>query len=153
MTLEEAMEIIAGKADVILEIKTIPQGPLGIELKVLFTLSHYDYFERSILSSFDLRTLQRIRELAPEARIGILCCRDMKEEPLQLAWKVRAHSLHLHRDRVSRDLVEQAGELGLQTFVWTVNEVSEMEKFLSLGVSGIVSDFPERFWKVRQRKR
>jgi len=153
LTLEEAMEIVAGKADVLLDIKTIPKGPLGIELKTLFTLSHYDYFERALLSSFDFRTLQRIRELAPDARIGILYRKGMKEEPLQLAWKVRAHSLHLHKDCISRDLIEQAGELGVKTLVWTVNEVSEMEKFLALGVDGIISDFPEKFWKVRQRKR
>ena len=35
----------------------------------------------------------------------------------------------------------------------TVNEVPEMEKFLALGVDGIISDFPEKFWKIRQRRR
>lgn len=153
LTLEEAMDIIVGKADVCLDIKTVPDGPLGIELKVLFTLSHYDYLERSVLTSFDFRTLQQIRELAPEARIGILFRKDMTEDPLQMAWKTRAESLHLQKDCVNSDLVELAGNLGLKIFVWTVNEVREMEKFLSLGVDGIISDFPEKFWKIRQRKR
>jgi glycerophosphoryl diester phosphodiesterase len=33
--------------------------------------------------------------------------------------------------------------------VWTVNEVRDMEKFVSWGVQGIVSDFPEKFWKLK----
>ncbi|MEK6613631.1 MAG: glycerophosphodiester phosphodiesterase family protein [Candidatus Binatota bacterium] len=49
--------------------------------------------------------------------------------------------------------MEEARELGLKSFVWTVNEVKEMEKFLSLGVDGIISDFPEKFWKIKRRKR
>jgi glycerophosphoryl diester phosphodiesterase len=77
----------------------------------------------------------------------------MTEDPLQMAWKTRAESLHLQKDCVNSDLVELAGNLGLKIFVWTVNEVREMEKFLSLGVDGIISDFPEKFWKIRQRKR
>jgi glycerophosphoryl diester phosphodiesterase len=152
LTLEEAMDVIVGKADVCLDIKTVPKGPLGIELKVLFTLSHFDYFERSILTSFDFRTLRQIRELAPEARIGILFCKGMQEDPLQMAWKTRAESLHLEKDCVNLDLVQQARNLGLKTFVWTVNEVREMEKFLALGVDGLISDFPEKFWKIRQRR-
>lgn len=153
LTLEEAMKIVAGKADVNLDIKHIPKGPLGIELKILFTLSHFDYFERSILSSFELRTLQRIRELAPEARLGVLSRKGVKDDPIQTAWKLRAYSLHLHMDCASGDLIQQASDLGLKTFIWTVNDVREMEKFLALGVDGIVSDFPEKFWKIRQKKR
>jgi len=153
LTLEEAMEIVGGKVDINLDIKTVPKGLLGIELKILFTLSHFDYFGRSVLSSFDFRTLQRIRELAPEARIGILYRKGMKEDPLQMAWKVRAYSLHLQKDCANRDLIQQSRNLGLKTFVWTVNEVRDMEKFLSLGADGIISDFPEKFWKIRPRKR
>jgi len=152
LTLEEATEIVAGKVDLNLDIKPVARGPLGIELKILFILSHFNYLERTILSSFDYRTLSRFRELAPEARIGILHGRGVKEDPLQTAWRLRAHSLHLHKDCVTPDLVKHSGDLGLKTFVWTVNEVREMEKFLSLGVDGIISDFPERFWKLKPRR-
>ena len=54
---------------------------------------------------------------------------------------------------VTPDLLEKSRQFGLNTFVWTVNEVAEMEKFLLLGVDGIMSDFPEKFWKVKHRKR
>jgi glycerophosphoryl diester phosphodiesterase len=32
-----------------------------------------------------------------------------------------------------------------------VNEVGEMEDFVSLGVQGIMTDFPERFWRLAKR--
>src|SRR5688572_19054483 len=55
LTLEEAIETIDGNADLCLEIKSYPNSLPGIELKILFTLSHYDYLDRTILSSFDYR--------------------------------------------------------------------------------------------------
>lgn len=153
LTLEEVMEIVLPKVDLNLDIKHIPHGPPGIEIKILFILSHFDYLERSILSSFDYRSLRRVRDLAPEARIGILYGKGIDDDPLQVARELGADSIQVQKELATRDLVEKAGQLGLKTFVWTVNEVKEMEKFLSLGVDGIISDFPERFWKVKQRKK
>ena len=153
LTLEEAMEIVAHKVDLNVEIKHVPHGPLGIELKILFILSHYGYFKRSIISSFDYRTLRRVRELAPEARIGILHEAGIKDNPFQVARELNAHSLHVEKGLATPDLLTKSRQLGLTTFVWTVNEVSEMQKFLSLGVDGIISDFPEKFWKIKLRKR
>ena len=153
LTLEEVMEIVTGKVDLNLDIKYIPHGSLGIEIKILFILSHYDYLERSILSSFDYRLLRRVRELAPDARIGVLYGQGGKENPFQTARNLRAHSIQVQKELVTPDLLEKSRQFGLNTFVWTVNEVAEMEKFLLLGVDGIMSDFPEKFWKVKHRKR
>lgn len=153
LTLEEVMESMAGQAEINLDIKAAPRGPLGIELKVLFTLSHYDYLHRSIVSSFNHRVLRRFRELAPEARIGVLYGAGIKESPFQVAKEISAYSVHVQKELATPQFLERAAELGLKRFVWTLNEVVEMERFLALGVDGIVSDFPEKFWKVKARKR
>lgn len=153
LTLEEVLEIVAGKVELNLDIKAVPKGPLGIEIKILFILSHYDYLERTILSSFDYHSLRRVRELAPDIRIGALYGTGIKDNPFQVAREVNASSLHVQRELATPHFLEQAAQLGLKSFVWTVNEVKEMEKFLALGVNGLISDFPEKFWKIKQRKR
>ena len=153
LTLEEVMEILGDSVELNLDIKSSPKGPLGIELKILFILSHYDFLDRTILSSFDYRCLRRLRELAPDARIGILYAAGIKDNPFQVAREINAYSLHLQKEIFSPHLLERGKQLGLKTLVWTVNEVEEMERLLSLGVDGIISDFPEKFWKVRPGKR
>ena len=152
-TLEEILEIVSGKVEINLEIKSVLHGPLGIELKVLFIVSHFDYLERTIFSSFDYQSLRRLRELAPDVRIGVLYGAGIKDNPFQAAREMNAYSLHIQREFATPHFLEEARELGLKSFVWTVNEVKEMEKFLSLGVDGIISDFPEKFWKIKRRKR
>lgn len=151
LTLEEAMESIAGKADLNLDIKRFPHGPLGIELKTLFILSHYDYLDRTLFSSFDYRCLGRLRELAPDARIGILYGKAVKEDPFEAARELNARVIEVQKELATKEFLAKVNENGLEVFVWTVNEVREMEKFLSLGVNGIISDFPERFWKIKVR--
>ena len=154
LTLEEVLGIVAGKVDLTLDIKSVPHGLLGIELKILFILSHYDYLGRAILSSFDYRSLCRVRELGPEARIGLIYGKGMDEEGcFQAAREVHACCVHVEKELAVPSFLERAAENGLKSFVWTVNEVAEMERFVSLGADGIITDFPERFWKVKPRKR
>jgi len=40
--------------------------------------------------------------------------------------------------------LEAAHSLGLETFVWTINDIDEMKRLLTLGVDGIITDYPAR---------
>ena len=151
LTLEEVLEAIKDDVDLCVEIKSFPDSAAGLELKLLFTLSHYDYLDRTILSSFDYRCLDRVRELAPESRVGILVGSATKEDPFEVAQRLEATSILVQKQLATREFLDKAWEDGLDVHVWTVNTVREMEKFVSLGVQGIVSDFPEKFWKLKPR--
>ena len=149
-TLEEIVTMVDGQADLCLDIKQYSGSPLGIELKLLFVISHYDYLDRTIFSSFDYASLRRVRELAPEARVGVIYSADICEDPFAVAGEVAAASLHVQKELATREFLHKTWELGLDAFVWTVNEVAEMENFAELGVQGIITDFPERFWKLNR---
>jgi glycerophosphoryl diester phosphodiesterase len=135
------------------DIKSTGRNVPGSELQLLFILSHYDYLERSVISSFDSRVLRRVRELAPDARIGVLHAKGTQDNPFQLAREIGAESIHIQKESATASVLERAAGLGLKTLVWTVNDLREMEKFLALGVDGIISDFPEKFWKIRPHRR
>jgi glycerophosphoryl diester phosphodiesterase len=53
----------------------------------------------------------------------------------------------------TRPFLDKAWETGLDVHVWTVNEVRDMEKFASLGVQGIVSDYPEKLSQLKSMTR
>jgi glycerophosphoryl diester phosphodiesterase len=151
LTLEEALEIIAGKASLCLEIKQFPRSQPGIEIKLLFIVSHYDYLDETIFSSFDYASLQRVRDLAPETRIGLIYDSSVKQDPFTIAEKLSAASIHVQKELATRDFLGRAWEAGLDVHVWTVNEYRDMRKFTSLGVQGLVSDFPERLSKLTRK--
>src|SRR5271165_6647296 len=49
---------------------------------------------------------------------------------------------------VTAESVAAAHQVGLEMHVWTVNLQSEMESMLSMGVDGIISDYPQRLLEV-----
>jgi glycerophosphoryl diester phosphodiesterase len=149
LTLEEALETVAGDADLCLEFKSFGAAAPGLELKALFILSHYDYLERTILSSFDYRCLARVRELAPEATLGVIYGDGVDGDPFAVAEQLGACSMHVQKELASRDLLNRAWNQGLDVYVWTVNDVRDMEAFAGLGVQGLISDYPEKFGKLR----
>ena len=151
LTLEEVIEAVGQRVNLCLDIKQFSQMPQGIELKLLFTLSHYDCLDRAILSSFDYRCLKRVRELAPEANVGVTIGSEMTEDPFAAAEQLNAACMLVQKELATREFLEKAWDDGRDVYVWTVNEIREMEKFASWGVQGLISDFPERFWKLRWR--
>jgi glycerophosphoryl diester phosphodiesterase len=52
---------------------------------------------------------------------------------------------------VTRETVGAAHALGLELFVWTVNEIEEMRDLLGLGVDGIITDYPARLSRLLAR--
>lgn len=148
LTLEEALDIIAGKVDLCVEIKSFPKSQSGIELKLLFILSHYDYLDRTIVSSFDYRSLARVRELAPEATLGIIFGSPKAGDPLIASKQLGATSIHVQKELATREFLTHAWNDGLDVYVWTVNESREMAAFAALGVQGVISDFPGKLLKI-----
>jgi glycerophosphoryl diester phosphodiesterase len=147
LTLEEAIETVAGNVDLCVEIKSFAATP-GIELKLLFILSHYDYLDRTMISSFDYRVLDRVRELAPEATIAVIFGSNSKEDPFNAASRLGAVSINVQKELASREFLRRAWDSGLDVYVWTINDLRQMEEFASLGIQGIITDFPEKFWKL-----
>jgi glycerophosphoryl diester phosphodiesterase len=148
LTLEEALESFAGRIGLCLEIKSYPGSLPGIELKILFILSHYDYLDRTILSSFDYQRLGRMRELAPDARLGLIYGAAVRQDPIASARQLEARSVHVQKSLATRDFCGRAWDEGLDVYVWTVNQLRDMEAFMSMGVQGLISDFPERFSRL-----
>jgi glycerophosphoryl diester phosphodiesterase len=52
---------------------------------------------------------------------------------------------------LTKDFVESAHRQNLKVHVWTINETSEMQRLLNLGVDGIITDYPDRLLKLLNR--
>lgn len=49
---------------------------------------------------------------------------------------------------ITPETVDAAHKLGVEMFVWTVNHPEEMQRLLSLGVDGIITDYPLRLREI-----
>jgi glycerophosphoryl diester phosphodiesterase len=100
---------------------------------------------RASVQSFDWRTLKAVERIAPEIATVYLTGRrrDNASQPGAVhaaggrIWSPNYEELD------SAALVE-ARKLELKVIPWTVNEPGYIERFLDLGVDGLITDYPER---------
>lgn len=98
--------------------------------------------KRIIIESFDMRTLQYLHKKYPKIKTSLLI--DEKE-PLetylaQLGFNPTIYSPY--SILVGKGLVDRCHDLGIKIIPWTVNNIKEIKYFMSLGVDGIITDYP-----------
>jgi glycerophosphoryl diester phosphodiesterase len=105
--------------------------------------------EEIIVSSFWHNQLLLLHQNFPSVQIGVLC-RFPNPKNIQIAKKLNAVSLHLPWQFTRRELIEEAHSYGLDVLIYTVNQKSQMQDFIEMGVDGIFSDFPDRVIDMRK---
>ncbi|MBV9593868.1 MAG: glycerophosphodiester phosphodiesterase [Actinobacteria bacterium] len=91
--------------------------------------------------SFAATALRRVRLLAPDVPLVLLVERTLSGR-IQLPHGVGTAGPGLHLVRAYPDIVERLHERGRRVYVWTVDEVVDVEYLLGLGVDAIITDRP-----------
>ena len=117
--------------------------------------------ERTTIQSFDVRTLQVLREVDPAVRTSLLVTPGRRAEvahrlgrPVRPATAARLDAelagLGFTPDIYSPDyrlvdeaLVLAAHERGMLVIPWTVNSREAMEHLITLGADGLITDYPD----------
>lgn len=103
-----------------------------------------------IISSFNHDYLIRMKKAAPEIRVAALIDRPIPD-PVATLKRIGAMALNPNSRYLDEETVKNVRSAGFDVFVWTTNEKSEMEKLVKWGVSGLITDFPDRALAVLGR--
>jgi len=132
------------------EVAAIRDIEINIELKgadpqkVLSELLHLGEAPRILLSSFDHRLLEQLREIDSSIRLGFLVHRESEQNIWKEAERLRPFSLHLPQQRVRTTFLERARSEGMRVFAYTVNLENTMRRLINAGVDGIFTNYPDR---------
>lgn len=107
----------------------------GLE-KVLLNILPQELLPRILFSSFDYPTLQRLRALCSNARIGQLTRHFNVQEPLSL----KAESVHLNHTRFTPQIAQTCHAHHLKIYCYTVNEKPLAARLAAQGADGIFTD-------------
>ena len=157
-TLEEVLELIQGKVKLQLEIKVRQDGTRypGIEQKVVEALRRYGMVQDTIVLSFDLPTLQTVKEWEPSLETCAVIGTRYLNAMLPLGVTAIAEELVKYRiayvgvdeRRLTPALLEALRNRGLRVGVWTVNDERRMRQFVQMGVDFITTDRPDILKRV-----
>ncbi len=101
-----------------------------------------------IVSSFNIASIDRVKDLSPALRTGFLV-----SPTLDLTTAATLTCDHGHNavhpfilmlgGELGSEFTETAHSLGLSVNVWTVNEASDIEHSIKIGVDAIITDVPD----------
>ncbi|MGR9051802.1 MAG: glycerophosphodiester phosphodiesterase [Gammaproteobacteria bacterium] len=157
-TLHQALELARDEAMMVnIEIKTLPRMYSGITEAVVGLVEKMAFENRVLISSFDHEQLIVVRQLNQRIATGVLTS-DRLARPgdyLEIL-DADAYNPGCYGDydsmgfgAVKRRLdpigIAHARNAGRGVNVWTCNDTIQMEEMMAAGVTGLITDFPNRF--------
>jgi len=150
-TLDEAMQECYGKVLLAIELKQTNMFEHALPVLEKYIKRKTDW-QSVLFLSFKPRALRRVRKLAPHAQLAL----THSLNPFLFVGHVRPLALTavgFHRLRVDRFAVELAKQLGLFTYVYTVNRPDAAFRLAERGIDGIVTDRPDLLMSDKRLKR
>jgi len=143
--LDEVLDRFGERIPFNLELKCGREGPYpGLERAALDAVSERGLLARTLFSSFSDRVLATLRELNPDARIGVLVSPEAPQRWRERARAVGAEAVHFWVGLASADAVETAHADGLLVNVYTVDDPDALRVLCGRGVDGIFTNYPDR---------
>ncbi len=120
-----------------------PVPPSEFARMWLDCVAAHGMLERSILQSFDWRTLIAAKALEPRVAIAVLT-EDPTEDLEATAAALRPEWMSPRWDmpNVTRVAVDRLHERGVRMVPWTPNEAAAWTRLISIGVDSIITDDP-----------
>lgn len=133
-----------------LEIKDLknPPGEVGIVDRIMEMLLETGTMDMVILSSFRHEYLHRARELNREVAIAVLAEKRHPPDLIEYLRSFSATAYHPNVDICDDELILGLQRAGFRVNCWTVNNMKQAQKILSMG-GGVITDWPQRLIPLR----
>lgn len=126
-----------------------PSGEVDAAQMVVEEIRRCALQQSTLVSSFEWRLLQRVRELEPGLAIALLCEDLINDEEIEtLAASYRPFAINPWLERCSRRLCQRAHAAGLRVFPYTANSAEDIRFAQRLGANGVFTNFPERARRI-----
>jgi glycerophosphoryl diester phosphodiesterase len=141
----------------------------GSEAELAGALEGRGLLERAMISTQEISSIRKLRQLEPELRIGWTYPKT-KRDWTQYPWAqpalragisalrrrypstlakqapdLQVNSVWVYHPIITPKAVEVAHDLGLEVMAWTVDDAERIRELLAMGVDGICSNDPRLF--------
>lgn len=139
-TLAQALDVLGPRLKVFVEVKVL--DPRWDD-RLLEILDRGPNPTGYAVHSFAFQVVRRLGEKRPTLSRGILSEVETRS-PRQTLQDASAQTLWQERATITEALVKTVHELGAGIIAWTVDNASDVDRFVRWGVDGICTNHPER---------
>ena len=150
-TLEEVLDVIDGRVELLLEIKRTNGNNKGIEQRVLEILRQHDALKYTVIQSFDDSVLEALHTLDSTLHLEkLLICKFLGIPVIfdgtfsRFSPQKYSHirSFNFYHKGLSKSLSKKLHNAGYKTRIWTLNDPDAIP---DIELEGVITDRPDLF--------
>ena len=146
-TLDEVLKLIGREFFLNIELKGSNTSKRSYELVKYYIDKKVINPKNILFSSFNWEELKKLRKLSNDINIALLT-EDSPLMAINSAKELNAVAINPNFNDLNIDIVNKIKNSGLDIYTWTVNKKKDIERIKKLNVSGIITDYPDRFWII-----
>ncbi len=125
-------------------------GPVDgkLEQKMVELIQQQGVLDQIEIQSLEYESLMIVRRLEPKLKIGYLLSVNARD-----IGGLKVDFLSVQSDRVNAKFLHRAHKAGQNVYVWTVDNVDQMERMMDLGVDGIITNQSRSATQVLMNRR
>lgn len=142
--LSEIIDLVNGKMKLNIELKTNGHEKELAE-RVVKIVEDKKYSDNCIFTSFDFSQVDRVKEINSNLKVGYI----FSTLPIDVdLFNSDVDLLSVHSSLVNKEFMKKAIENEKEVHVWTVNDEDEMIRLASLGVTSIITNYPDKLKRI-----
>ncbi|MFU8817034.1 MAG: glycerophosphodiester phosphodiesterase [Pseudomonadales bacterium] len=145
-TLEQAVALLRGRAQLYLEIKTSARTP-DLTGNVVRELQRLDFVDQTLVAALDFEVLREARAMQPGLRTSLLVHTAIGQPET-----LPVDAVALRDALVTEDRLRRLRRHDRQVHVWTVNDRRQAARLMDLGVDNIITDRPDMVVELRAER-
>ena len=151
-SLEEVLNLVEGKATLLIEVKSGNQLYSGLEAKLIDLISSHQAESWCIVISFHDEVLEKMHKLNPDIRLiklmfgrfpGLNWGVDHRFNRLDFEEYEYVEGFGMASYFARPGLLREVHRLGKSFFVYTLNDSADLKRFAHMGADGLITDRPE----------
>ena len=142
-TLQHALNIMQDFEHIEVEVKAVATMAEAEKLILELQKQLHGFEQTAVITSFDVKIHQTLKQQYSTVKRGLLIEQDIKERAIEQALELGCCQIGWMNALATDEIIQATQQAHLNISVWTVNDIERAKHLQSLGIDGLITDFPK----------
>ncbi|MBO6151707.1 MAG: glycerophosphodiester phosphodiesterase, partial [Acinetobacter sp.] len=142
-TLVQSLNIMQDFQHIEVEVKAVETLQQAERLIIELQKQLKGFEQTAVITSFDLKIHQALQQQQSIFKRGLLIEQDIKQQAIEQALQRGCCQMGWMNQLATDDIIQATQNAQLNISVWTVNDIERAKHLQSLGIDGLITDFPK----------
>ncbi|TCH64425.1 glycerophosphodiester phosphodiesterase [Acinetobacter sp. ANC 4862] len=142
-TLQQSLKIMQDFEHIEVEVKAVATMAEAEKLVLELQKQLHGFEQTAVITSFDLKIHQALKQQYSIFKRGLLIEDDIKHKAIEQALELGCCQIGWMNQLATDEIIQATQQAHLKISVWTVNDIERAKHLQSLGIDGLITDFPK----------